>query len=331
MSLANGRIRINIEREIRSVIQLEAEALARASKAVDSSYARAVKLMLSCRGKIIVTGMGKSGLIAQKVAATLSSTGTPALYLHPADAMHGDLGTIQRRDVILAFGKSGESEEINLLIPALRKIGAKLIAVIANPSSLLARSADLTVVIPVEREACPLNLAPTSSTTAALAVGDALAVALMKIRAFKPSHFALFHPGGSLGKRLTLRVADLMRSGEDNPVVRPEDGIPAMLVEMTRKHCGAASVVDKKGRLLGLVTDYDIRRALTLGGDWMKRSITEIMNPRPKTVFSDELAYEAGQMMSSPQKPLNLLPVLDRRSRRAVGMIRLHEIRARGL
>lgn len=331
MSAANGRVRINIEREIRSVIQLEAEALSQASKAVDSSYAKAVKLMLSCRGKIIVTGMGKSGLIAQKVAATLSSTGTPALYLHPADAMHGDVGTIQRRDVVLAFGKSGESEEINLLIPAMRKIGTKLIAVIANPSSLLARSADLTVVIPVEREACPLNLAPTASTTAALAVGDALAVALMKIRAFKPHHFALFHPGGSLGKRLTLRVADLMRSGADNPVVRLDDGIPAMLVEMTRKHCGAASVVDKKGRLLGLVTDYDIRRALTQGGNWMKRSIKDIMNPRPKTVFADDLAYEAGQLMSSPKKPFNLLPVLDRRSRRVVGMIRLHEIRARGL
>lgn len=332
LNTSGRKIRLNIEREIRSVIQLEAAALQQASRSVNGAYTKAVNLMFRCRGKIIVMGMGKSGLIAQKVAATLTSTGTPALYLHPADAMHGGLGTIQRQDIVLAFGKSGESDEVNALLPAIGKIGSKLIAVTTNPKSTLAASADILVLVPVEREACPLNLAPTCSTTASLAVGDALAITLMKMKAFKPAHFALFHPGGRLGKRLTLTVADLMRKGPDNPVVRPEDSVSRMVAAMTRAHCGAASVVDKKGRLFGLVTDYDIRRALEKRGrTWTQAPITEIMNPRPTTVFADMLAYEAGQLMSGPKKPFNVLPVIDRRTRKAVGMIRLHEIRASGL
>lgn len=322
--------RIDIPREIRTVIRMEAEALKSALKAVNGSYTRAVRLMFGCRGKIIVTGMGKSGLIAQKVAATLASTGSPALYLHPADAMHGDLGTIERRDVVLAFGKSGESDELKALLPALRQIGSKLIAVVTNAQSTLARSADVLVVVPVEREACPLNLAPTSSTTAALAVGDALAVTLMKLKAFKPAHFALFHPGGSLGKRLTLTVADVMRGGQENPLVRPSDSVSRLLTVMTRGRCGAASVVDARGRLLGLITDYDMRRALEKGPGWLGGPIGPIMNPRPSAAFSDTLAYEAAQAMGG-KRPLNVMPVIDRRGRRVVGMLLLHDLRARGL
>ncbi|MBI4375198.1 MAG: KpsF/GutQ family sugar-phosphate isomerase [Elusimicrobia bacterium] len=323
--------KVDIEEEIRKVIQVEMAALQRACASVNGAYTRAVEAMFRCRGKIIVTGMGKSGLIAQKIAATLASTGSPALYLHPADAMHGDLGTLQKQDVVLAFGKSGESEEVNVLLPAIKKIGAKLIAVVTQAESTLAQAADLCVVLPIDKEACPLNLAPTSSTTAALAVGDAFSVALMKMRAFKPSHFALLHPGGSLGKRLTLTVENLMKKGSENPTVTLDQNLSQMLVEMTRTHCGAASVVDKRGRLVGLVTDYDIRKALERHGrNWVDLSISQIMNPRPTTVYSDQLAYEASTLMGG-KKPFNVLPVLDRRTKKAIGMIRLHDIRSRGL
>lgn len=321
----------NVVKDIRAVIELEAQALMLAAGAVNGAHSKAVDMLLRCRGKVIVTGMGKSGLIAQKIAATLASTGTPALYLHPADAMHGDLGIIQRHDVVLALAKSGESEELNALLPALRQIGAKLIAMICNRDSTLGRAADLLIEIPIKREACPLNLAPTSSTTASLAVGDAIAVALMKLRAFKSDNFALYHPGGRLGKRLTLRVKDLMRSGDDNPVVRPDGSLSELLVQMTRTHCGAASIVDRKGRLLGLITDFDIRKALTRGPAGLDSPLPSLMNPKPTTVFSDMLAYEAAELMSSPRKPFNVLPVLDRKHRRVVGMIRLHDIRASGL
>lgn len=321
----------SILRDIRRVLRMEAEALAAAEAAVGEPYAEAVRLLLRCRGKVVVTGMGKSGLVGQKVAATLASTGTPALYLHPADAMHGDLGVLQRQDVVLAFGKSGESEELNVLLPVLRRIGAKLVAVVSEGDSTLARAADLRLVVPVDREACPLNLAPTCSTTAALAVGDALAVALMKLRAFRKEHFALFHPGGRLGRRLILRVADVMNGGEHNPVVPLGATLSRTLVEMTRKRCGATSVADARGRLAGLVTDYDVRRMLESGRDPRGVSARELMNRRPMTVFADALAHEAAQLMSDPKRPLNVIPVLDRRTRKVVGMLHIHQLRARGL
>ncbi|MBI4423977.1 MAG: KpsF/GutQ family sugar-phosphate isomerase [Elusimicrobia bacterium] len=321
----------SILRDIRRVLRLEAAALADAEAAVGEPYAEAVRLLLRCRGKVIVTGMGKSGLVGQKVAATLASTGTPALYLHPADAMHGGLGVIQRQDVVLAFGKSGESEELNVLLPVLRRLGARLVAVVSNASSTLGRAADIRLVVPVDREACPLNLAPTSSTTAALAVGDALAVALMKLRAFRKEHFALFHPGGRLGRRLVLRVADVMNAGEQNPTVRLGAPLSETLLEMTRKHCGATSVVDARGRLAGLVTDYDVRRMLEAGRDPRAVSSRELMNRRPTTVFADALAHEAAQLMAEPKRPLNVVPVLDRRTRKVVGMLHVHQLRARGL
>lgn len=321
---------LNVSREIRRVIDLEAKALLRVRRAVNGSYDKAVRWMLECRGKVILSGVGKSGLIAQKIAATLSSTGTPAVYLPPTDAMHGGLGLIQKNDLIVAIGKSGESEEFSVLLPTLRSIGAKLIAITANKKSTLAKSADLVLETPIEDEACPLNLAPTCSTTAALAVGDALAVAVMKLRDFKTEAFARNHPGGRLGRRLNLTVGDIMRSGEDNPVVHVTDTVSHMLVEITRLRAGAVSIVDARGRLVGLVTDFDIRRMLEKGKNPRKLAISDIMNPRPTAIRPEEPALKAVGIMEKRKNPFNVLPVVDR-ARRAVGMIQIHDLRARGL
>ncbi len=316
--------------EIRRVLACEAAALSRARAAVDGSYARAVELLASCRGKVILTGVGKSGAIAQKIAATFSSTGTPAVYLDPTEAMHGGMGLVQRHDLVLALGKSGESDELNALLPHLRARGAKLVALTASPRSTLARHAAVVLHPPVVEEACPLNLAPTASTTVALAVGDALAVALMKRRGFGARDFARNHPGGRLGRRLTLTVADVMRAGEDNPVVRVDAGVKALLIEITRRQAGAASVVDARGRFLGLVTDFDIRRVLQGGRSPFSLSIREVMNPRPVTVRPEDSAAKAIAIMEDRRTPFNVLPVVDRK-RRAVGLVQIHDLRARGL
>lgn len=318
-----------ISREIKRVIGLEARALGRVLAAVDGTYTQAVRLLAACKGKVICTGVGKSGLIAQKMAATFASTGTPAVYLDPSDAMHGGLGFVQRQDLVVAIGKSGESDELNTLLPGLRRIGARLIAITANPSSTLTRDAAVVLLTPIGDEACPLNLAPTSSTTAALAVGDALAVALMKLRDFRPENFAANHPGGRLGRRLNLLVSDIMRGGESNPVVRLTDSVSHMLVEITRLQAGAVSIAGAGGRFVGLVTDYDIRRALEKG-NIQSLSIRRIMNPKPLTVFSDEPAAKAVAIMEGRRAPFNVLPVIDRR-RRPVGMVQIHDLRARGL
>ena len=316
--------------EIRRVLDCEADALRRARGAVDDSYARAVELLAACRGKVILTGVGKSGAIAQKIAATFSSTGTPAVYLDPTEAMHGGMGLVQRRDLVLALGKSGESDELSALLPHLRARGAKLIALTANPKSTLARQAAVVLHTPIAEEACPLNLAPTSSTTVALAVGDALAVALMKRRGFGAGDFARNHPGGRLGRRLSLTVADIMRSGADNPVVRVGAGMRELLVEITRRQAGAASIVDSRGRFVGLVTDYDVRRALERRGDLLSLPIRAIMNPRPATARPEHSAAKAIAVMEDRKTPFNVLPVVDRRGR-AVGLIQIHDLRARGL
>ena len=317
-------------REIRRVLSLEAKTLAGLGRAVDARYASAVRLLARCRGKVILTGVGKSGFIAQKIAATLSSTGTPAIHMDPTDALHGGLGLVQKGDLLIAVGKSGESDELNALLPRLRAVGVKIIAITANASSTLTRASALVLLTPVAAEACPHNLAPTSSTTAALAVGDALAVALMKVRGFGREHFALNHPGGSLGRRLTLKVSDIMRGGEDNPVVRSGVSALTMLVEMTRKRAGAISVVDARGRLAGLITDYDIRRCLEKGLDIRKLPVSSIMNRRPTTILPTALAARAVEIMEGRQNPFNVLPVMDARGR-SVGMIQIHDLRARGL
>lgn len=315
---------------VRKVIGLEAAALRELHASVGEDYARAVELMARCRGKVIVTGIGKSGLIAQKIAATLSSTGTPALYLHPAEGLHGDLGSVEARDLVLAIGKSGESAELTSLLPSIKRIGSKIVAITAVPRSTLGRAASVVLNTPVRAEACPLNLAPTTSTTVALAVGDALAVALMERRRFRKEHFALLHPGGQLGLRLTLRVSDVMRTGAENPVVKVTAPTAGMLAEMTRKRAGAVSIVDARGRLVGLVTDYDVRRVLEKGAHLGDLSVSDIMNKRPSSIRADRLAVEAVELMTDRAAPFNVLPVVDARGR-SVGLIQVHDLRARGL
>lgn len=316
--------------EIRRVIALEAETLLRLHDSVDASFQKAANLLAACRGKVVVTGIGKSGLIAQKIAATFASTGTPALYLHPADGLHGDIGLVQKQDLIIAVGKSGESEELNGILPTLRRLRVKMIVITAVRNSTLGRAADVAVITPIDREACPLDLAPTCSTTAAMAVGDALAVALMKVRGFQRHHFALLHPGGQLGRRLTMRVGDVMRSGDHNPIVREDATTARMLAVMTAKMAGAATIVDRNGRLSGLVTDYDVRRVLQSGGNPLAQSIRSIMNPKPTTIRADDMAHEAVSLMTERRKPFVVLPVVDR-GRRPVGIVHLSDLRAKGL
>jgi len=321
---------MDILAEIRRVIDLEIGTITALKRHVGSAYEDAVRGLLSCQGKIVVTGVGKSGIIAQKIAATMVSTGTPAVFLHSADGMHGDVGIIGKGDVVLAVGKSGESDELIAILQVARRIGAKVLAITARPESRMARYADVVLHTSVEEEACPLNIAPTCSTTAALVVGDALAMALMKLHGFQPEDFAVNHPGGQLGKRLLLTVGDIMRSGAANPVVPVSSDVRLMLTEITRQRAGAVSIIDDEQRLLGLVTDYDIRCVLESQQDVFSLTIPEIMNATPEWVFEDANAYLALEKMRKRTKPISVLPVLSRQEK-VVGMIHLHDLMAHGL
>ncbi|TAL11241.1 MAG: KpsF/GutQ family sugar-phosphate isomerase [Nitrospirae bacterium] len=321
---------MDILAEINRVMDLEGRTLAKLRAAVGPAYEKAVRLLFDCPGKVIVTGIGKSGIIAQKIASTMVSTGTHAMFLHPSEAAHGDIGIARKDDVILAITKSGESDEIIALLPSIRQIGARLISITAMAESALARQSDIVLLTPVEEEACPLNMAPTCSTTAALVVGDALAMALMKLRNFQPDEFALYHPGGQIGKRLLLTVRDLMRTGKRNPVVDLKASVPQMFSELTAKHLGAVSIVDDKGRLAGLVTDYDIRRVVGEGKNIFAMSLKDIMNPNPVRVNVDEKAVQALKIMEEREKPFAVLPVVDADSV-VRGMIHLHDLIDKGL
>ena len=321
---------MDILEELRRVIRLEWQAIAQLEQSLGPPFVEAVQMLQACQGKIILTGVGKSGLIANKISATMVSTGTPAVFLHGSEGMHGDIGIVAKEDIVLAVGKSGESEELLALLPFIRRIGARIIAITAQPQSTLARKSDVILVTPIQEEACPLKLAPTCSTTAALVLGDALAMALMKLRNFQQADFALFHPGGQLGKRLILTVGDLMRKGEANPVVRLQDDIRTVLCEMTEKRAGAVSVIDEEYRLLGLMTDFDIRRVLEAGKDLFSLSVGEVMNAKPTWVYEDEKAVKALEDMEKREKPISLLPVLNRQEK-VVGMIHVHDLISRGL
>ena len=322
---------MDVLHEIDRVFQLEIDTLVKVRSSLGGAYSRAVGLLLGCQGKVVVTAMGKSGFVGQKIAATLTSTGTPAMYLHAGDGMHGDVGIVQRGDAVLAISKSGATEELLNLLLYIRTIGVPVISITANPDSALAKASDEVLFTPVDEEACPLNLAPTSSTTAALVVGDALAMTLMKQRGFTPEDFALLHPGGQLGRRLLLTVEDIMRSGENNPVIDINDTARNMLYEVTSKRSGAVSVIDDSGYLLGLVTDYDIRKVLELNRDIFSMSISEIMNVNPTYVCSDEKASKALELMENRPTPFLVLPVVHRQTNKAIGMVHLHDIVAKGL
>ncbi|HJX19044.1 MAG TPA: KpsF/GutQ family sugar-phosphate isomerase [Acidiferrobacterales bacterium] len=293
----------------RAVIELEAEALSALVPRLNADFARACRLILDSPGRVVVTGMGKSGHIGGKIAATLASTGTPAFFVHPGEAQHGDLGMIQPQDVVIAISNSGETGEILTILPIIKRMGAKLIALTGNPKSSLARQADAHLDAGVAKEACPLNLAPTSSTTAALALGDALAVALLKTRNFTPEDFARSHPGGKLGRRLLLYVRDVMHSGDRIPLVPESASLREALLEMTGKGLGMTGVLDAAGKLAGIYTDGDLRRTLNKGADVYNAKISDVMTRNPKTCRADQLAAEIVQLMEKHN--INGLMVVD--------------------
>ena len=276
---------------------IEAQALLGLKARTGASFTAAVELVLSCRGRVVVMGMGKSGHVGRKIAATLSSTGTPALFVHPAEASHGDLGMVAAGDVVLAISNSGESDELNAILPVLKRLGVRVIAMTGGADSSLARHADMRLDSAVDQEACPLNLAPTASTTAQLALGDALAVALLDARGYREEDFARSHPGGALGRKLLTHVRDVMRSGDDVPRVPPDAAFIELMREMTDKGLGAAAVADEGGHVLGIFTDGDLRRLVAKGLDLRQLTAQEVMHAGPHQVRADALAVDAAELM----------------------------------
>jgi len=315
----------------KETLKLEAEAVEELVPRVDEHFASAVKMIMACPGRCVVTGMGKSGLIGRKIAATFASTGTPALYLHPAEGVHGDLGMVTLDDVVLALSNSGETAEVLHILPSLRRIGAKIIAMVGNPESTLAKNADVVLNVGVQKEACPLGLAPTSSTTAALAFGDALAMELLSARKFTADQFAIFHPGGSLGRKLLLTVDDIMHKSAENPLVTGDMSVKDALFVITDKGLGAVSVVDADKKLIGLLTDGDIRRGLRGGFEFLTRPVVEIMTKSPKTILDNKLAAEALHIMESNKpRPITVLPVLDKAGH-AIGLLHMTDLVHQGV
>lgn len=317
--------------EARQVLRMEAEAVLKQVERIDEHFKAAVEMIMACPGRTVITGMGKSGIIGRKMAATLASTGTPSFYLHPAEGIHGDLGMVTEGDVVIALSNSGETGEVLHILPSLRRIGAKLIAMVGNPNSTLAKNSDIVLNVGVTREACPLGLAPTSSTTAALAYGDALALALLSKRKFTASQFAVFHPGGSLGRKLLLTVEDIMHSGTENPLVKADISVQDALFVITDKGLGAVSVVDDDNKMLGVLTDGDIRRGLSKGVDFLKRPVTELMTASPKTITKEKLAAQALHIMESNRpKPITVLPVVDAENH-VIGLLHMTDLVRQGV
>lgn len=303
----------------RRVLEIELEALELSKKSIDDQFLKAVDVIAKTKGRVVVLGIGKSGIIGRKISATLASTGTPSFFVHPVEALHGDLGMIMPGDVILAISFSGQTEEINKILPSLERRKLTIIGMTGNAHSKLALMSDIHLTIHIEREACPYNLAPTASTTATLAVGDALALCLMKIKHFEKRDFAVFHPGGSLGKLLTQQVKDLMRKGKNNPTVRETASVKDALFVMTQTGAaGATSIVDGKGHLLGYFTDGDLRRLLQNGSDLLNKNITEVMTKNPHHILDTLPAIDAAKMIHSTH--VDNLPVLDK-SGKVVGII----------
>lgn len=307
----------------REVLEIEARAITDLIRRIDAEFEKAVTILLQCRGRVVVSGIGKSGHIARKIAATLASTGTPAFFVHPAEASHGDLGMVTRDDVFVALSNSGETAELMLIIPVLKRQGAKLIALTGNPQSTLGREADVHLYAGAAVEACPLNLAPTASTTAALALGDAIAVALMRERGFTQDEFARSHPGGALGRRLLTRVSDVMRSGDNAPRVTDNATLAEALLEMSRGRMGMTAVVDNNLAVKGIFTDGDLRRAIAKGLDLRATRITEVMSANPRTIGPEHLAAQAAEIMETG-KVTQLLVVDD--STRLLGALNIHDL-----
>ncbi|MBW4613050.1 MAG: KpsF/GutQ family sugar-phosphate isomerase [Desmonostoc vinosum HA7617-LM4] len=323
----------NYHSKVVGLLRLEAESITKAAIRLESEQIeKTIYLLSSCEGKVVIIGIGKSGIVGRKIAATLSSTGTVAVYLHPADALHGDLGIVSTKDVAIALSNSGETDELVAMLPHLKHRQVPIIAILGNVNSTLARNADVVLDASVDKEACPLNLAPTTSTTVALAIGDAIAMTLMQVKGLTEADFALNHPAGRLGKRLTLKVADIMHSGAENPTISPTATWLEVITAISQGGLGAVNVVDDFGYLLGIITDGDLRRTFQKIDPTKLESIASnaIMTKNPITVSSDCLAYEALQLMENRPSQISVMPVVNERGI-CLGLIRLHDIFRSGL
>lgn len=312
----------------KEVIQIEARAILALGKKLDGNFIKAVDLIVKCAGRVIVAGMGKTGIIGRKIAATLSSTGTPAIFIHSAEAVHGDLGQVTKNDVLIVISNSGETEETTRLLPLIKKIGAKTIALTGNRKSSLAKFSDVVLDVSVDKEGCPLGLAPMASTTATLVMGDALAACLIVKKGFRKEDFAFYHPGGALGRRLLLKTEDLMRKGDHFPKVRQDRKVQEVLLAITRARCGSACIVDAKGRLVGIFTDGDLRRHLEEGSAVLQEAVKNVMTKNPTTILQSKLAAEAFALLK--ERKIDELPVLDERGR-AVGLLDIQDLLKAGL
>ncbi len=317
-----------IREKAKEVIRKEAKAIARLENKIDESFVRAVELILGCKGRVIVTGIGKSGIIGKKIAATLTSTGTASFFLHPTEGIHGDLGMVQKKDVVIAITKSGGTDEVYQLIPLFKRLGVPIITLTGNLNSPVAEKSDVVIDVSVEGEACPNNLVPTSSTTAALVMGDALAIALLEERHFSSEDFALLHPGGHLGKRLVLKVSDIMHTKDQIPVVSGEANMKQVILEMTSKRLGTTAVVNQKGKLEGIFTDGDLRRLVERTDDFFSLKAGQVMTENPKTIDSDELAAKALNLMESFS--ITSL-IITNGKREPIGIVHLHDILKAGV
>ncbi|TQV72868.1 KpsF/GutQ family sugar-phosphate isomerase [Aliikangiella marina] len=310
------------------VIEVEKAAVAALQKSIDKNFADACQLLFNCQGRIVVIGMGKSGHIGNKIAATLASTGSPAFFVHPGEASHGDLGMITADDVVLALSNSGETAEVTSLLPVIKRLNVPLISMTGNPKSTLSKFANVNLDTSVDKEACPMNLAPTASTTVALVMGDALAVALLQARGFTEDDFALSHPGGSLGRKLLLKVEDIMHHGELMPLVSETTSLTNSLLEMTEKRLGMTCVVNAEGKLIGIFTDGDLRRTLAKGLDFSSTPINQVMTHSPKTINAGKLAAEALQLMET--HAINALVVVDE-VEKPIGALNMHDLLKAGV
>jgi len=320
--------KINVFKRAKEVLEIEAEAIKDLKKRINKDFKKAIDLILKSSGRVVVSGMGKTGIIAQKLSATLASTGTPSLFLHLAEAVHGDLGRVTSEDIVIIISYSGQGEEIRQLLPLLKKIGSKIIAFTGNKKSILAEYADVVLDVSVKKEACPLGLAPTASTTATLAMADALAVSLLELKGFKEEDFAFYHPGGMLGKRLLLKVEQIMRKGKSVALVKENEKISQVLLKITQARAGSATVIDARGRIKGIFTDGDLRRHLEKDPDLTKREVKEVMTKNPITVRENMLAVEAGRILR--ERRIDEVPVVDK-DRKVVGILDIQDLLKIGL
>ncbi|HBG60343.1 MAG: hypothetical protein A2Y03_02115 [Omnitrophica WOR_2 bacterium GWF2_38_59] len=315
-------------KEAKEVIRIEAEAIKSLASRINSKFEKAVELISKCKGRVIVAGMGKTGIIGRKIAATLSSTGTPSIWMHCAEAFHGDLGQVTRNDILIIISYSGETDETKKLLPLMRKIGSKIIAITGNPKSTLAKFSDIDLDVSVKKEGCPLELAPMASTTATLAMGDALAACLIVKKGFRREDFAFYHPGGSLGRMLLLKVEDIMRKGVRFATIEEDAPVKKVLLAITKARCGSACVLNKRGKFVGIFTDGDLRRQLETDNHLLDRKVKDVMTKNPTTISKDRLAQEALRLLQ--EKKIDELPVVDNKGK-LVGLLDVQDLLKAGL